>query len=64
MCMGSMQSKAFDKSVRRAPNALPLSRILESLASLPLSVDSINFSVILKRQSRELYHSLKLDSHV
>ena len=35
--VGSMQSKAFDKSVKRAPNALPL------------SIDSLNFSVITKR---------------
>ena len=39
----SMQSKAFDKSVKRAANALSL------------SIDSLNFSVMTKRLCWELY---------
>ena len=38
-----MKSKAFDESVRRAPNAFPL------------SIDSLNFSAITKRLGWELY---------
>ena len=43
LAIKNLYQKAFDKSVRRAPDALPL------------YFDSLNFSVISKSPCRELY---------